>query len=355
VQDDIAQAVVKELRTTLLGATPDSDASGEARAAVAAAAKGRGENGEAHRLFLQGRYLANQLSGPDLVRGIEHLRQAVELDPGYALAWASLSWAHAYGAGLGFSRVDEGNARAREAAERALELEPELAEAHIALATVQLFHDLDWRGAEASLCRALELAPDSTEVLRTRGFLAYHTGRLEEAVALCRRAVEQDPLSSAGYNYLGRTYRAAGRLPEAEAVLRKAIELSPEGVGLREQLALAVEAQGRAEEALVLAESEPADWARWCGLAVVHARAGRMAESARLLDELVARRKNVAAFQVAIVHAARGEVDEAFAWLEKALAQRDAGLTLMKCEPLFEGLHADSRWGAFLEKLGLAD
>src|SRR5439155_13204011 len=107
-----------------------SKASGETRAEVAEAAKGRGESGEAHRLFLQGRHLIDRLSRGETERGIGYLRQALELDPTHALAWATLARAHSNAAGYGWETFDEGFARAREAAERAVAVEPGLAEGH---------------------------------------------------------------------------------------------------------------------------------------------------------------------------------------------------------------------------------
>jgi serine/threonine protein kinase/tetratricopeptide (TPR) repeat protein len=355
VQDDIAQSVVKELRTTLLGEEPGSKASGEVRAEVAAAAKGRGTDAEAHRLFLQGRYLVNRLARQDVAEGINHLRRALEVDPGHALAWAGLSWAHALEAAVGFAPVLEGNARARDAAERALRLEPDLAEGHLALGTVQLWHDWDWKSADASFRRALELAPGNAEVLRASGLLAYNLGRLDEAMALCRRAIEQDPLTVSSYTYFGRVCRWAGLLSEAEDAFRRGMEISPEGVASGMLLALTLDGQGRGEEALAEAMSEKEDWARLCALAIIHHTGGRPAESDRALRELIDRRAGDAAYQIAMAHAVRGESDAAFEWLDRAYSQRDSGLAIMKPEPVLRSLHADPRWEAFLRKMGLAD
>jgi TolB-like protein len=127
VQDDIAQSVVKELRSTLLGEEADSDASERARAEVAKAAKGRGTHPEAHRLFLQARHLLDRVNREDLAKGIEYLKQALELDTEFALAWAELSRAHMVGANTGWAPSAEGHTCAKEAVTRALELEPDLA------------------------------------------------------------------------------------------------------------------------------------------------------------------------------------------------------------------------------------
>ncbi len=355
VQDDIAQSVVKELRTTLLGEAAHSKASGEARAEVAAAARGRGESSEAHRLFLQGRFLVDRLGREDIAKGIEYLRQALAIDPGHALAWACLSRAHWHEAGYSWTPLAKGHGLAREAAERALALEPELIEGHLALATLQTSYDWDWQAADASHRRALAIAPGRADVLRGAATLARDLGRVDEAIVLGQRAVEQDPLSAGGYAGLGMSYRAAGMLAEAEAAYRRVLEISPQRVGTRMMLGSVLLGQGRNEEALAEAEREPEEWARLMSLAVAYHVLGRQEESDRALATLVADYPDDGAYQIAAAFALRGEVEPAFAWLERSYAQRDAGLSEVKREPSFALLHADPRWAAFLARMGLAD
>ena len=355
VQDDIANSVVKELRAALLGGEPGHTAGGEVIAEVAKAARGRAENAEAHRLFLQGRFHFERRSGADIEQGIAYFRQALDLDPHYALAWAWLSKALAIAAAFGFLDVQDGNTRAREAAERALQLEPGLAEGHLALAYLQRFYGWDWKAAELSLRRAMEIAPGDSDVLASAGSLAFIQGRLPEALAWCRKAIELDPLSVEAYTELALIHRAAGRLPEAESGYRKALEMAPQRIATRTMLAIVLVAQGHGEEALAQAKDEPADWARWCALAIVHHALGNAAEADAALRELTEKRPNDAAFQIACAHAHRGETDAAFAWLDRSYAQRDSGLILAKLEPVLRPLHADPRWGAFLAKMRLAD
>jgi serine/threonine-protein kinase len=355
VQDDIAQSVVKELRTTLLGEAPDSRVSGDARADVAAAGKGRGASGEAHRLFLQGRFLVDRVGREDIVKGIEYLRRALAVDPGHALAWACLSRAYWHEAGYGWVPMGEGSARAREAAERSLALEPDLVEGHLALGALKATFDWDWKGADASIRRALELAPGSAEVLRAAAALARDRGRLDEAVALSRQAIEQDPLSAAGYTGLGMCCRAAGHFAESEEAYRRVLEIAPQRVGTRMMLSNVLYGQGRVQEALAVAEREPEEWARLTALAVAYHASGRRQESDQALGTLMENYPDDTAYQIAAIHALRGDAEAAFAWLERAFAQRDAGLAPIKYEPSFASLHADPRWGAFLSKMGLAD
>ena len=353
VQDDIAQSVVKELRTTLLGEEADSDASGRARAEVARAVKGRGADAEAHRLYLLGRHLIDRLAPEATARAVEYLKQALARDPTFALAWAELSRAYSNEAGLGWAPVAEGYGRAREAVERALALEPALAEGHAQMGWIKMLNDWDWRDAESSLAQALELAPGDTTVLRRSGALARNLGRLEEGIGLYRQAAEQDPLSSVAYHNLGRALHAADRFKEAEEAHRKALELAPQRSGTRANLSLTLLAQGRGEEALAEVMREPEEWARLWALAIVHHATGHLSESDAALRELIEKHAKDAGIQVAGVHGARGETEAAFEWLDRAYAQRDPGLSEMKTDPCLRSLRSDPRWAAFLKKMGL--
>jgi TolB-like protein/Tfp pilus assembly protein PilF len=352
VQDDIAQSVVKELRTTLMGTDANSRASGEARAAVAAAAKGRAGNVEAHRLYLQGKYFVDRLTQQDTARGIEHLKRALEIDPGNASAWTCLGRAYSRQISWAWAPVFEGHQRARDAVERALSLAPDLAEAHVLLCHLQTMIEWDWKGAEASSRRALELAPGSAEVLREASVLATLHGRLEEAADLMRRSIAQDPLSSTGYSQLGYIYRSLGRPADALREYRKALELAPQRAAAHHMIAIILAEQGRLDEALAEAEAEPEEWTRLTALAIIHHLAGRQAESDEALRLLEVRCSGDSAFQIGAVHASRGEADAAFAWLDRAFAQRDTGLTQLQCEPALRPIQADPRWRALLEKLG---
>jgi len=352
VQDDIAQSVVKELRTTLLGEAPDSDASGMAKAEVAVAAKGHGQNPEAHRLYLQGKYFIDRLTQEDTAKGMQYLKEAVAIDPSHAAAWAELSRAHAHSGGYGWEPVFEGYRNAREAANRALQLAPDLAEAHVMLSAISQLHDWNWKGAEESTRRALQLAPGSAVVLRSAGHLAHILGRYDDAEGHLRRAIEQDPLNSSGYSALGQLYRSMERLPDAEAMFRKCLELSPQRISAHLVLAIILADQGRHAEALAEGLQEPAEWARLTGLAFAHFKAGRVEESDAALRELEAKHAVDSAYQIAAVYTLRGDLDGGFAWMDRAIAERDAGAAQVRSESGFRPLHGDPRWGGLMKKLG---
>ena len=182
--------------------------------------------------------------------------------------------------------------------------------------------------------------------------LAYTQGRVEESIAFCRRAVEQDPLNPMAYSFLGRSCISAGRFEEGERALRKGLEISPDAIAFHFMIAMLYGEQGRYEEGLAEAAREPADWARLCAQSILQFRAGDRAASDAALEQLIARGET-SGYQIAMAYAARGDNDQAFAWLDRAFSGRDSGLAVLKLSRRFEPLHDDPRWPAFLKKLGL--
>jgi tetratricopeptide (TPR) repeat protein len=290
----------------------------------------------------------------NVATGIGYLRQAVSLDPQYALAWAALAHAEAIAAGSGgWTPLDQGYGRAREAAERALALEPDLAEGHAALAEVYSGYDWDWPAADESMRRALELAPGSADVVLAAATVTGNLGRLDEAIALCRRVIALDPLNVLGHRYLGLYSLFAGMLEQAEAALNDAVELSPLAGVTYWTLGQTYLAQGRFPEALAAFKDESHEGFRLLGLAAAHHALGQNAPSSAALQQLA--ELPMHAFLNAQGNAYRGDVDQAFEWLERAYIQRNAGLSQMKCAPFLYNLHGDPRWPLFLKKMGLAD
>jgi TolB-like protein/cytochrome c-type biogenesis protein CcmH/NrfG len=355
VQDEIAQSVLMELRTTLLGEAADAKAGNEATAQVAAAVKGRGTNPEAYRLFLQARYFFDRHTREDWAKGIAYLKEALALEPDFALGWAALGRAYANQANWGWVPFGESFELAREAVARARALEPDLPEGHTAMAVIQMLDNWDLSGAERSCRRALELMPGNASVLRQVSWLATWTGRHEEAIGFARRAVEQDPLSAWAYVILGIALRMAGRFEEAVTALRMSLELTPQRSSTHASLSFCLLDLGRVDEALAEAMQEPEEAWRVHALAIIHQSAGRRAESDEALGQLASKHGQICAFNVAEVYAMRGENDLAFKWLERARLQRDSSVVETKVSPFLRSLHGDRRWGPFLRKIGLAD
>jgi Tfp pilus assembly protein PilF len=355
VQDDIAQCTVTELRAALEGYGAGLGASPNDLADVARMSKGRASHPEAHRLYLVGKHLINRLNREDLTRAIQKLHEAVALDPRFALAWTELAGAYLRAATWGLVPQKDAVQQARDAVQRALSHEPELAEAHARLATIQLHQDWNWKGAEASCARALELAPGDASALNVAGVIAMALGRTEQSIALHRRAAEQDPLSASPHNNLGVTLHSTSRFVEAETELRRALELAPQRLLTRAFLARAIADQGRGEEALVEVMREPDEGERLYMLAVIQHGLGDKAASDAALQQLIAAYGDHYASQIADAQAARGHADAAFEWLERAYVHRDLGLCELRSGASFRCLHGDPRWRTMLVKLGLEE
>ena len=353
VQDEIAQEVVTALRKTLFGEAGSAKLAGNVSAELASATLGRSENSEAHRLIMQARHLMDRHSGAELLQGIKYLREALIADPHYALAWAHLSRALTHAGAYGFADVFESNAEALAAAQRALQLAPDLAEGHLALCMHQVMYGWDWQAARRHITDGLAIAPDNAEILAAAGLLSYTLGRSTESIAYYERALKSDPMNSRLYLDYTRPLNADLRFAEAERACRRALELSPDGVPYHCLLAESLALQGRVDEAIAEASKEKADWARLWGLAVFHHMAGNRAESDLALNTLIEHNADHSAAQIVCIYAVRGDADAAFLWLERGYAQRDSGVTHLKAFWQFQKLRSDPRWDPMLKKLGL--
>jgi TolB-like protein/class 3 adenylate cyclase/Flp pilus assembly protein TadD len=355
VQDEIAQAVVAELRTTLLGGKPDASATAQVKAEVQAAAVGRGKDAVAYELYLQGRFYVDRFTPDDAAKGIEYYRQAVALDPEFALAWAWLARAYADEAAYAWAPAAEAFERARDAAELSLQLNPDQAEGHAVLGLCRLANDRNWRGAEASFRRALELAPGNALVLRHAAMMAACLGRDDESIALLRRAVTLDPLSVPALRLLGQRCLYAGLLDDAEMALHKVFELNPRGGFTHYWLGMNHLARGRRVEALSSFEREVNEVFCLLGRSVGEHALGHRREAEAAVRVLIDKHADGAAFQIAAAYACIGDADEAFAWLDRADRDGDPGLVELKAEIHLRNIYGDPRWRAFLERMGLLD
>jgi TolB-like protein/Tfp pilus assembly protein PilF len=353
VQDDIAESVVEELRIRLLGEEKREEISERVTAEVADANRGRASDPEAQLLLMQGRYFLDRTTRDDTTKAIEYFRQALATDPEFALCWAELARAHSIEAGRAWVPIDEGFEKARIASERALEFESDLAEGHAMRERIRETYDWDLDGAEESIKRALELAPGNSSVLDRAAILAYKLSRFDEALSLCRNAVGQDPLNGAIWHNLGLIAHAAGQLDESEQAYRKASELIPQRFLSSALLSLVMLDQGRITEARVQAEQEPEEFWRIWALSMIEFVDGNIGRADEFLERLKREFANGSAYQIAEVCAIRGAADEAFEWLDRALDERDSGMTHAKADPQFRFLHDDPRWPELLSKIGL--
>ena len=337
IQDEIAIDVVKQLRITLLGAAPSV----------------RETDPAAYALYLQAVQLGRQFNAEALQRSDALYRQALDIDPRYAPAWHGLSRNFTNQTNLGLLSSAEGFARAREAADQALALDPGYAPAQAALGYIAA-GDNDLAAAAAHLQRALALAPGDPVVLGNSALLLNSLGRLEPALALSEALVRRDPVNLAALNNLGNAQRRAGRYDAAISSYRTVLSLSP-GQGVAHfALGVALLGKGDAPGALAEIEQETSEVWKQIGLALAYHALGRKSESDTALAALIANHQEDWPYNIAYVHAYRGEADQAFTWLARAVDYADSGLAEIVGENLFAKLHSDPRWTPFLRKLGKA-
>jgi adenylate cyclase len=339
LQDQIASSVVQALKVKLL------EASLPERAAPT--------NLEAYNLYLQARFLAGAHTKDAVTKSLEYLERAMKLDNAYEPIWTELSIVYTDMAARGFMPAEQALPKAREAVRRALALNPGSARAHVAMGYLHMSDDWDWTAADREISQALVLAPGSADVLNAAASLDLTLGRLSQSVKLYLAAVERDPLHASSYSNLGVAYFAAGELAEAERAFRKSIELRPTASYTHNGLGLVLLWQGKPSAALEEMERETNEMWRLEGLAIVHSAMHRRAESDAALAELTTKFQKESPYVIATVYGYRGEVDEAFKWLDQALAERDAYLTSIKSDPLLTKIASDPRYPALLQKTGL--
>src|SRR5882762_3553460 len=216
VQDDVAKAVAREIQLRL---TAQQEAGSAGSQPV---------NPEAFDAYLQGHYFFERNTDKDTDMAAKYYERATQLDPSYALAWVGLSRARNWQANQGLIPLDEGRRLSREAVERALALNPDLAAAHSQMGRIRKYVDFDWAAADASVRRAIALEPGNPEYLDQAAYSAAMFSRSDEALALARRAVELDPLNPGSWSALGELKYSEGQLAEAEADVKKSLELSPD-------------------------------------------------------------------------------------------------------------------------------
>jgi TolB-like protein/Tfp pilus assembly protein PilF len=352
VQTELAQTIVAQLRQQL----GVSVAKGEIAAQVQAAEKGGTQDAEAHRLYLQGRFYLEATSLDNLNKAAGLLQRAVDLDPNYALAWASLSQAGGQINGFGVTKEDitRGMDLSRRAANRALELAPDLAAVHLAKADVQE-NEFDWKGAAESIRKAQQLDPGNSDVIQDAAILELTSGNVDRAVELGRQAEALDPVNPGIKVYLGFALCKKGLFKEAIAEFQEIQAMTPSNSWGYGGLAYALICEGDFDEAQRIAEQTNTEWLRLVEVSVAQWGRGKTAESDEALKRLISVYADVAAFQIAEGYAFRKDSDAAFEWLERAYRQRDPGLERIKCDFTFQKLHSDPRWDAFLRKLGLSE
>jgi TolB-like protein/DNA-binding winged helix-turn-helix (wHTH) protein len=343
VEDEVASAVAREIRVRLISQQQED------------LARSRPVNPEAFDAYLRGYHFFYGNTDKDADMAAKYFERATQLDPSYALAWAWLSRARNWQANEGLIPMEAGRRLSREAVERALSLNPNLAAAHFQMGHIKQQVDYDWAGANASYQRAVALEPGNPENVRTAAYPALYLGRSDEALRLARRAIDLDPLNADSWAVLAEIESYLGPLAQSAADSKKALELDPDSGFIPIDLTRTYLLQGRPQDGLAEIEHVHNATHRAWLYALTYYALGRKRESDTALNELIAKYHASNAFEIATIYAFRNQTDEAFEWLDRAYAQRDPSMMSTKVEPLLNSLHSDLRFAALLKKLNLPE
>jgi len=338
VQDDIAATVVEELKAKLFGVMP----------------KVRETDPETYALFLQANHLSNQGTKEADAKSIELCKQVLARDPDYPPAWVCLGRGKAVQTSMGTIPFEEGFADAKQAYEKAIELDPQNAQALANLATNILGMNGNLSEAAELIRRAMIISPRDGMVLRNLGTLLRATGQLDEMITANRLAVQTDPANPTSHLNLAMAYALIKDTERALASGGKALDLSPAMDTLHFVLACGLSMVGEATAALEEIEKEPNEGWQRIGWPLVYHALGQTEQADHAVKELIAEDAEWAAYDIAYVYAFLGQSNEAFEWLYKAVETNDPGLSVILTEPMFESIHDDPRWLPFLRKIGRA-
>jgi TolB-like protein/Tfp pilus assembly protein PilF len=344
VQDEISKQVVDALKVRLLRAEAPAQEAGGTRVP------------EAYEAYLQGRFEKNKGEAEDTLRAaLAAFEEAIRIDPRYARAYVGKADALSVMASNAYLPYDSGFTQSREAAMRAIELAPDLAEGYQSLGFVQAVVDQDLEAAMASAERAMQLNPGSIDVQRSYSGVQSSHGRPEAAIAAANKAIELDPLAPQAYTTLSSALMNARQYDQAEAAARRAVALTPDRPSVHGQLGFVLLLLRHPDEALAEFEKESVDWQRMTGRALVFAAKGQK-DLARAEMAAMLKAKNVgeaASYQYAQINAVLGDRDEAFRWLAKAREIRDPGLTgNVFVDPILDPLRTDARYHTLVRELG---
>ena len=348
VQDEITRAIVGALRLKLSGA---------ANAALVKPATG---NAEAHDLYLQGRYFFAKRDSTSLRKAQDYFERAIADDPSYALAYAGLSDAYSHRAVFGYVPPHDIHSKAKQAVLRALALDSTLVEAHTSLGFIELFLEWDWAAAGREFDRALALDARYPPAHLFRAWYFLATDRMTDAVGEVQTAVRLDPFSLVNNARLASMLYYARRYNEALAQSRRLLEMDSMFFQVRVELARAYLQLGQCDEALAAMKHAPeqASGAAYFGgvWGWINARCGHPAQALAELNRFRAEAREgryVSHYSLAIIHAALGDSEQAFAQLDSAYAEGTWAMFTLRVEPAFDALRADPRFARLLKKVGL--
>jgi TolB-like protein/DNA-binding winged helix-turn-helix (wHTH) protein/Flp pilus assembly protein TadD len=313
---------------------------------------------DAYEAYLKGRYFWNQRSEEGLKKSIDHFQQAISLDPKFAAAYAGLADSYSI-LGSDVLPAKVASAKAHDAANKAVQLDPAIAEGHAELALVAFYYDWDWTRAEQEFRRAIELNPNYATAHHWYSYYLSAMGRFPEAMAEAARAQQIDPLSlSVNTTLVGRA-RDLGEYAQAIDLSRRTLEMDPDFVPAHIALGSVYEVQGvwaqaisEYQKAIELSHNSPPALA---SLGYVYGIAGQQYQARVILAGLrkASRRRFVSAFDMAVVSAGIGDSDAAFQWLEKAYVERESQMAFLKVTRRLNPVRSDPRFADLLHRMGL--
>ncbi len=339
VQDEIAGLIARNLQLTLR-----------------TKAGSRTVNPEAYELLLKGRAVFDRGVPAEYPQGIRFLQDSIAIDPGSAAAWGRLSMGYmlAFAQNVpGWLPRDEVLRLARQAADRAIELDPDQALGYYARCLIAYLADWNWAQADAAMQHVLALTPGDAESQGLAASLALTAGQITRARDAARQAVALDPLNFIPAYQLMKAHWQSGDYVELEKESRRVIAIHPSSPYGHTLLSYSLVLTGRAAEAGQVAEQVPSASYRLTCLALAYYAQGKPAEADAALEQLKQQFGATSAYQVGENYAFRKEPDRAFEWLEAAYRDRDSGLTLITKDPFLENLRGDARWVAFMQKMNL--
>jgi eukaryotic-like serine/threonine-protein kinase len=339
VQDDIADRVSEALRVALLNGYQ---------------AASRAPDIRAYNLVLEGNYLKARGTLADTGKAAQLYRQAIDINPDYALAWARLASAYLREEVLKGPPSEDRNRRVLDALDRAVRLDPKLVWAYYTRAGFEVNIAWDWAAARADIERLREVDPLSELLPDALGDIALLFGDVNRAVLLYRDGLTRNPLDPNTLNSLSDALCAADYLEQCLQVRLKLLELNPEFDGINSSVGVARLYLGQFTAALEAMQREPRQDYRLRGLALVYRALGRGTESNAALNSLTAEFAAHDSYGIAEVHAYRGEIDEAFRWLDSADRKRDSAMLTVKTDPLLRTLHRDPRFQTLLTHMRLS-
>jgi eukaryotic-like serine/threonine-protein kinase len=349
LEGELAQAIANEIKVKL---TP------EERARLT---KVHPVDPNAHEAYLKGRYYWNQRTSNDLKKSIEYFQQAIAIDPTYALAYAGIADCYSV---LGSTDTDmlspdDAFPKARAAAERALEIDSTLGQAHTSLAYIKHHYEWDWVGAEKEYHQAISLNPRDPNTHHWYSHYLVGMGRFQKSLAESRLALKLDPLDFILNVHLGWHYLMARRSDEAVEELRRDIGMNAKSWAGHNFLGRAYEQLGRYSDAIAPLEKatavSPGNPAMLSALAHAYALAGKRNEAKRILGRLLLMRQQryVSPYEIAVIHVGLGEKDQAFEWLERAYQEHSSWLSYLNVESRLDPLHSDPRFADLVRRVGL--